>query len=337
MRCWRGVDVRVVDLLTPPVHDGRVPAYVPKDVDFIRGDVRDPNCMRRAAGRELRIPHGGLPGLSARLQHVLHDQFGRDGAAVRADPRRVPPGAARRGRVVAGRVRRRAVHVRGDGACTPARGPKSSCRRGEWEHRCPQCGTSRAGLDRRGRDASPQRVRTLQARSGRPRDALARGTGFPAWRSATRSCRDPGSHSGMRIRVRCAASRCRWAGRHRSSTRMDASCATTWGSATWCVPTCFRSSGSRWHRFLQCGGRPFGHRPRACGPGRAGRGPRMRETRDRPVPRRRHAPYSIRRLAPQERAAGAWRTSSRGSYGATWSGRWPIPTSTMRLRALRSG
>ena len=44
----RGYHVRVVDLLKPPVHDGRVPAYVPKEVDFILGDVRDPECMRRA-------------------------------------------------------------------------------------------------------------------------------------------------------------------------------------------------------------------------------------------------------------------------------------------------
>jgi len=44
----RGYDVRVLDLLLPPVHDGRVPSYVPREVEFLRGDVRDPATLRRA-------------------------------------------------------------------------------------------------------------------------------------------------------------------------------------------------------------------------------------------------------------------------------------------------
>ncbi len=44
----RGYDVRVLDLLIPPVHDGRVPSYVPADVEFRRGDVRDPATLRSA-------------------------------------------------------------------------------------------------------------------------------------------------------------------------------------------------------------------------------------------------------------------------------------------------
>jgi dTDP-L-rhamnose 4-epimerase len=38
----RGHTVRVLDALTPPVHpDGQVPAYLPAEVEFQRGDVRD--------------------------------------------------------------------------------------------------------------------------------------------------------------------------------------------------------------------------------------------------------------------------------------------------------
>jgi len=44
----RGIEVRILDLLAPPVHDGRVPDYVPPEAEFIRGDVRDPECMRSA-------------------------------------------------------------------------------------------------------------------------------------------------------------------------------------------------------------------------------------------------------------------------------------------------
>jgi dTDP-L-rhamnose 4-epimerase len=44
----RGFDVRILDLLVPPVHDGNVPDYVPEDAEFIRGDVRDRDTMRQA-------------------------------------------------------------------------------------------------------------------------------------------------------------------------------------------------------------------------------------------------------------------------------------------------
>lgn len=44
----RGYDVRVLDLLAPPVHDGTIPDYVPPEVEFIRGDVRDRKTMSNA-------------------------------------------------------------------------------------------------------------------------------------------------------------------------------------------------------------------------------------------------------------------------------------------------
>jgi dTDP-L-rhamnose 4-epimerase len=50
----RGYDVRVLDLLIPPVHDGTVPAYLSRDAEFVRGDVRDPAAMR-AALRDVQI------------------------------------------------------------------------------------------------------------------------------------------------------------------------------------------------------------------------------------------------------------------------------------------
>lgn len=43
-----GHDVRVLDVLLPPVHDGTVPAYLPPEVEFIRGDVCDPRDVSRA-------------------------------------------------------------------------------------------------------------------------------------------------------------------------------------------------------------------------------------------------------------------------------------------------
>lgn len=46
----KGHEVRILDSLTQPVHqNGGIPAYIPKEVEFIRGDVRD----RQALGRSL--------------------------------------------------------------------------------------------------------------------------------------------------------------------------------------------------------------------------------------------------------------------------------------------
>ena len=45
----KGYAVRVLDSLAPPVHEeGRLPGYVPHDVEFMQGDVRDRDALRRA-------------------------------------------------------------------------------------------------------------------------------------------------------------------------------------------------------------------------------------------------------------------------------------------------
>lgn len=45
----KGYEVRILDSLTPPVHkDGEIPSYVPAEVEFIRGDVRNRDDMDRA-------------------------------------------------------------------------------------------------------------------------------------------------------------------------------------------------------------------------------------------------------------------------------------------------
>jgi dTDP-L-rhamnose 4-epimerase len=45
----KGYQVRILDSLTPPVHiDGQLPAYVPAQVEFVRGDVRDRAAWERA-------------------------------------------------------------------------------------------------------------------------------------------------------------------------------------------------------------------------------------------------------------------------------------------------
>src|SRR5947209_2831273 len=44
----RGHAVRLFDNLEEQVHRGRVPSYLPKQADFIQGDVRDRDALRQA-------------------------------------------------------------------------------------------------------------------------------------------------------------------------------------------------------------------------------------------------------------------------------------------------
>jgi len=44
----RGHEVRILDSLEPPVHDGQPPSYLPPEAEFIRGSVTDRRAFRRA-------------------------------------------------------------------------------------------------------------------------------------------------------------------------------------------------------------------------------------------------------------------------------------------------
>lgn len=44
----KGHKVRIFDNLTPQVHGGSVPSYLPIDIEVVQGDMRDPKAVRRA-------------------------------------------------------------------------------------------------------------------------------------------------------------------------------------------------------------------------------------------------------------------------------------------------
>lgn len=137
----RGYDVRVLDLLLPPVHDGTVPSYVPAEVEFLRGDVRDPDIMRRAL-RDVQIVYH-----FAAYQDYLPDfsTFFTTNAAgtallyelILAEFRRVELVVVASSQAVYGEGR---YECAADGAVYP--GPRSDeqLANGNWEHTCPVCG-----------------------------------------------------------------------------------------------------------------------------------------------------------------------------------------------------
>jgi len=138
----RGYDVRVLDLLAPPVHDGTTPPYVPPEIDFIRGDVRDKTTMRKALKDVSIVYH------MAAYQDYLPDfsTFFTTNAGstallyelIVADRRNVELVVMASSQAVYGEGRHRCEN---DGIVYP--GARSieqlECR--EWEHYCPNCGS----------------------------------------------------------------------------------------------------------------------------------------------------------------------------------------------------
>jgi dTDP-L-rhamnose 4-epimerase len=137
----RGFRVRVLDLLKPPVHDGRVPDYVPKEVDFILGDVRDPDCMRRAL-RDVSVVYH-----MAAYQDYLPDfstffTTNSGGTAllyelILAEFRQVQLVVVASSQATYGEGKYTCAV---DQAVYPGPRPEEQLQKGEWEHRCPKCG-----------------------------------------------------------------------------------------------------------------------------------------------------------------------------------------------------
>jgi len=136
----RGVQVRILDLLTPPVHDGKLPDYVSTDAEFIRGDVRDPACMRSALRDAHYVFH------MAAYQDYLPDfsTFFTTNAAstallyelIVAERRDVELVVVASSQAVYGEGRYRCGR---DGDVYPGPRSEEQLERAEWDHQCPEC------------------------------------------------------------------------------------------------------------------------------------------------------------------------------------------------------
>jgi dTDP-L-rhamnose 4-epimerase len=137
----RGYEVRVLDLLIPPVHDGTVPPYVPKEVEFVRADVRDATAMRQAL-RDVSIVYH-----LAAYQDYLPDFstfFSTNATAtallfelIVAEFRGVELVVVASSQAVYGEGRYLCAQ---HGAVYPGPRPEERLAAAQWEHVCPTCG-----------------------------------------------------------------------------------------------------------------------------------------------------------------------------------------------------
>jgi dTDP-L-rhamnose 4-epimerase len=136
----RGHEVRVIDSLEPPVHNGKVPDYLPAEVDFIHGSVTDRAVFRRALDGMDAVFH------FAAYQDYLPDFsrfFGTNSVGTALLYELIVNERLPVTRVVV--ASSQAVYGEGKNLCPthgtqyPGQRSREQLERGDWEVRCPQC------------------------------------------------------------------------------------------------------------------------------------------------------------------------------------------------------
>ena len=141
----RGQQVRIFDNLDPQVHPGgNRPKYLSKDAEFIKGDVRDIDALRRALKNEEVVFHlaaaVGVSQSQYRIKHYVDVNVG--GTANLLELLANEKHSVRKVIVASSQT----VYGEGCYRCS-THGLVRSCTRSEeqlksgiWEHLCPECG-----------------------------------------------------------------------------------------------------------------------------------------------------------------------------------------------------
>jgi dTDP-L-rhamnose 4-epimerase len=141
----RGHQVRVFDNLTPQVHGGGLPAYFPRDVEFVEGDVRQQERLRDAVRNIDVVFHlAAAVGVGQSMYEISHYM----GANTQGTANLLQALLDTRCRVekliVASSM---SIYGEGQYACpacgkmAPQPRPLSQLKRKTWEVLCPQCGS----------------------------------------------------------------------------------------------------------------------------------------------------------------------------------------------------
>ena len=141
----RGYQVRVYDNLDPQVHPrGVVPAYLPREVEFIRGDIRDSQQLSSALeGVQVVSHHAAAVGVGQsqyQVKHYVDVNVGGTGNlldVIAANPRKVERMIIASSMSIYGEGRGR---CRKCGEVTPHLREEAQMSQGDWELHCPLCG-----------------------------------------------------------------------------------------------------------------------------------------------------------------------------------------------------
>lgn len=143
----RGYDVRVFDSLELPTHTAGLPDYLSKDAEFVLGDMRDRDAVRRAlSGVDVVVHDAATGGFTPRIADYI--SANSLGTAQMLEIIRDEKLAVQK-IVVASSI---AVYGEGKYQCTehglvfPQLRPIEQMQRREWEVRCSRCGAELSPL-----------------------------------------------------------------------------------------------------------------------------------------------------------------------------------------------
>ena len=139
----RGYPVRVYDKLVEQVHGSTGPKYVPEEVEFVQGDMRDVDTLRRALdGVQLIIHDAAEVGVGQSMYEIVrYVDANTGGTAVLLELLANEPHQVEK-IVVASSM---SIYGEGtyfcdsDGEVYPTMRPEEQLARYEWETRCPKC------------------------------------------------------------------------------------------------------------------------------------------------------------------------------------------------------
>lgn len=140
----RGYPVRVYDKLVEQVHTGGGPKYVPKEAEFIQGDMRDIDTLRRALDGVGMVLHDAAEiGVGQSMYEIMrYVDANTGGTAVLLEllanePHRVEKIVVASSMSIYGEG---AYSCDQDGEVYPRLRSEEQLARHEWEVRCPKCG-----------------------------------------------------------------------------------------------------------------------------------------------------------------------------------------------------
>jgi dTDP-L-rhamnose 4-epimerase len=139
----RGYPVRVYDKLVEQVHGGTSPKYVPEEVEFVQGDMRDVDTLRQALkGVQLIIHDAAEVGVGQSMYEIVrYVDANTGGTAVLLEllanePHQVEKIVVASSMSIYGEG---AYFCDNDGEVYPRMRPEEQLARYEWEVRCPKC------------------------------------------------------------------------------------------------------------------------------------------------------------------------------------------------------
>ena len=170
-----GHSVRVLDDLTPQVHNGLRPSYLSPDVELMRGDVCDKDLLRRAlSGVDAVFHFAAAVGVGQSMYEISRYMMTNTQGTAALLQAMLDNKSQATKLVVASSM---SVYGEGEYSCSscnlsvaPPVRDSSQLRAGEWDVNCPQCGG--AVTPRPTREEKPSELTSVYALSKRDQEEL---------------------------------------------------------------------------------------------------------------------------------------------------------------------